>query len=301
MSLENRDAGGLEDDVLAITWFIRAVLVLVVAGLCLKAYLLYSKRIYRGTTTIRGKTVIVTGSNAGIGKETAKELARRKARVILACRNVHRAQKAAQDIFAETGETVVVKQLDLCSFKSVRAFAEDIIRTEPRLDVLINNAGACLFFADKLILTEDGYEVGLQSNYLGHFLLTILLTELLKKSAPSRVVNLSSVLHHFGTTWRIEEQAKGTYGWRTPLLTYCNTKMAMVLFTRALAPRLKMHGVTVNAVHPGAVNTGIAGEERLIAYLFRILVNLYGKVTGALVFCFLFSFCVEKGAGSAGL
>lgn len=209
MSLENRDAGGLEDDVLAITWFIRAVLVLVVAGLCLKAYLLYSKRIYRGTTTIRGKTVIVTGSNAGIGKETAKELARRKARVILACRNVHRAQKAAQDIFAETGETVVVKQLDLCSFKSVRAFAEDIIRTEPRLDVLINNAGN---IPDKLILTEDGYEVGLQSNYLGHFLLTILLT-----------------------------------------------------------------GVTVNAVHPGAVNTGIAGEERLIAYLFRILVNLYGK------------------------
>nr|XP_054933599.1 retinol dehydrogenase 12-like [Dermacentor andersoni] len=210
----------------------------------------------------------------GIGKETAKELARRKARVILACRNLQRAQKAARDIFAETGEAVVVKQLDLCSFKSVRAFAEDVVRTEPRLDVLINNAGN---IPDKLMLTEDGYEVGLQSNYLGHFLLTILLTELLKKSAPSRVVNLSSVLHHFGTTWRIEEQAKGTYGWRTPLLTYCNTKMAMVLFTRALAPRLKIHGVTVNAVHPGAVDTGIAGEERLIAYLFRILVNFYGR------------------------
>ncbi|XP_070387586.1 uncharacterized protein [Dermacentor albipictus] len=236
MRLDN--GGGLEDDALAITWFIRAALVLVVAGLCLKAYVLYSKRVYRGTTTMSGKTVIVTGGNAGIGKETAKELARRKARVILACRNMQRAQKAARDIFAETGEAVVVKQLDLCSFKSVRAFAEDVVRTEPRLDVLINNAGN---IPDKLMLTEDGYEVGLQSNYLGHFLLTILLTELLKKSAPSRVVNLSSVLHHFGTTWRIEEQAKGTYGWRTPLLTYCNTKMAMVLFTRALAPRLKIH------------------------------------------------------------
>ncbi|XP_065311226.1 retinol dehydrogenase 12-like isoform X3 [Dermacentor albipictus] len=272
MRLDN--GGGLEDDALAITWFIRAALVLVVAGLCLKAYVLYSKRVYRGTTTMSGKTVIVTGGNAGIGKETAKELARRKARVILACRNMQRAQKAARDIFAETGEAVVVKQLDLCSFKSVRAFAEDVVRTEPRLDVLINNAGN---IPDKLMLTEDGYEVGLQSNYLGHFLLTILLTELLKKSAPSRVVNLSSVLHHFGTTWRIEEQAKGTYGWRTPLLTYCNTKMAMVLFTRALAPRLKIHGVTANAVHPGAVDTGIAGEERLIAYLFRILVNFYGR------------------------
>ncbi|KAL1434709.1 hypothetical protein MTO96_011410 [Rhipicephalus appendiculatus] len=172
----------------------RWALVLVVAGLCIKVHQLYNKGIYRGTVSMLGKTVIVTGSNSGIGKETAKELARRKARVILACRNVQRAHKAAQDIFADTGETVVVKQLDLCSFKSVRAFAEDIIRTEPRLDVLINNAGN---IPDKLLLTEDGYEVGLQSNYLGHFLLTILLTELLKKSAPSRVVNLSSVLHHF--------------------------------------------------------------------------------------------------------
>nr|XP_037272155.1 retinol dehydrogenase 12-like [Rhipicephalus microplus] len=228
-----------------------------------------------------GKTVIVTGSNSGIGKETAKELARRRARVILACRNVQRAHKAAQEIFADTGETVLVKQLDLCSFKSVRLFAEDIIRTESRLDVLVNNAGNIpgkyIAAANKLLLTEDGYEVGLQSNYLGHFLLTILLTELLKKSAPSRVVNMSSVLHHFGTTWRLEEQAKGTYTWRTPLLTYCNAKMAMVLFTRALAPRLKPHGVTVNAVHPGAVNTGIAGEERLIAYLFRVLLAFYGR------------------------
>lgn len=255
-------------------WLMRGALVLVVAGLYIKAYQLYSKGIYRGTATMRGKTVIVTGSNAGIGKETAKELARRKARVILACRNLQRAHQAAQDIFADTGETVVVKQLDLCSFESVRAFAEDVLRTESRLDVLINNAGN---IPDKLLLTEDGYEVGLQSNYLGHFLLTILLTELLKKSAPSRVVNMSSLLHHFGTTWRLEEQAKGTYKWRTPLLTYCNTKMAMVLFTRALAPRLKPHGVTVNAVHPGAVNTGIAGGERLIAYLFRILVNFYGR------------------------
>ncbi|XP_075535241.1 retinol dehydrogenase 12-like isoform X3 [Dermacentor variabilis] len=214
MSLDN--GGGLEDDALEITWLIRAALVLVVAGLCLKAYVLYSKRVYRGTTTMSGKTVIVTGGNAGIGKETAKELARRKARVILACRNLQRAQAAARDIFAETGEAVVVKQLDLCSFKSVRAFAADVVRTEPRLDVLINNAGN---IPDKLMLTEDGYEVGLQSNYLGHFLLTILLT-----------------------------------------------------------------GVTVNAVHPGAVDTGIAGEERLIAYLFRILVNFYGRFLLVLIF-----------------
>ncbi|KAL3219481.1 hypothetical protein MRX96_005774 [Rhipicephalus microplus] len=280
MTLVHADAVG---DVFVGSRLVRCALVVVVAGLLVKVYQLYNKGIYRGNVSMLGKTVIVTGSNSGIGKETAKELARRRARVILACRNVQRAHKAAQEIFADTGETVLVKQLDLCSFKSVRLFAEDIIRTEPRLDVLVNNAGnipgkyiaaasraplaahngvALLAMQTSCFSPKDGYEVGLQSNYLGHFLLTILLTELLKKSAPSRVVNMSSVLHHFGTTWRLEEQAKGTYTWRTPLLTYCNAKMAMVLFTRALAPRLKPHGVTVNAVHPGAVNTGIAGGRK---------------------------------------
>ncbi|KAK8783070.1 hypothetical protein V5799_015592 [Amblyomma americanum] len=268
------DPSGVADADACVSPSVRVALAVVAVVLCLKAYVLCTKGVYRGSRTMHGKTAIVTGSNSGIGKETAKELARRGARVILACRSAERAQRAAQEIFADSGRTVVVKHLDLCSFRSVRAFAEDIVKSETRLDVLINNAGN---IPDELLFTEDGYEVGLQSNYLGHFLLTILLTDLLKKSAPSRVINLSSVLHHFGTTWRLEEQAKGTYPWRTPLLTYCNTKMAMVLFTKALARRLKPLGVTVNAVHPGAVNTGIAGEERLIAYLFGLLVNFFGK------------------------
>lgn len=271
-------AMGVEPDDLASAWtrFLRVLLVALVAALCLKVYLVYVKGIYRSTKRMDGKTVIVTGSNAGIGKETAKELARRGARVILACRNMERARKAAQDIYEDTGATVIVKQLDLCSFKSVRAFADDVIKTEPRLDVLINNAGN---IPDHLTFTEDGYEVGMQSNYLGHFLLTILLTDLLKKSAPSRVINLSSVLHHFGTTWKLEDQAKGNSAWWIPLLVYCNTKMAMLVITKALAWRLKPHGVTVNAVHPGAIYTGIAGEKRFIAYAFKLIVTFYGKTT----------------------
>lgn len=269
-------ATGVELDALGAAWtrLLRTLLVVVVAALCLKVYLVCVKGIYKSTKRMEGKTVIVTGSNAGIGKETAKELARRGARVILACRNMDRAKKAAHDIYLDTGETVIVKQLDLCSFKSIRAFAEDVVKTEPRLDVLVNNAGN---IPDHLTFTEDGYEVGMQSNYLGHFLLTILLTDLLKRSAPSRVINLSSVLHHFGTTWRLEDQAKGKSAWWTPLLVYCNTKMAMLVITKALARRFKPHGVTVNAVHPGAIHTGIAGEKRLIAYVFGLIVTFYGK------------------------
>uniref|UniRef100_A0A1S4LA05 Uncharacterized protein n=2 Tax=Ixodes scapularis TaxID=6945 RepID=A0A1S4LA05_IXOSC len=109
-----------------------------------------------------------------IGKETAKELARRKARVILACRNINKGQEAANEIFLETQQAVVVKHLDLSSLKSVRDFARDIVFTEPRLDVLINNAGMTLV-DDQLHLTEDGYELAFQTNYLGHFLLTMLL------------------------------------------------------------------------------------------------------------------------------
>ncbi|KAH6940180.1 hypothetical protein HPB50_026154 [Hyalomma asiaticum] len=108
----------------------------------------------------------------GIGKATAMELARRKARVILACRNTEKARSAAQEILDSTGRSVVVKQLDLASFKSVNDFCDDILRTETRLDVLINNAG--IVTESKAVqLTEDGYELCYQSNYLSHYLLTM--------------------------------------------------------------------------------------------------------------------------------
>ncbi|XP_077556819.1 retinol dehydrogenase 11-like isoform X3 [Haemaphysalis longicornis] len=219
--------------------------VVAAAALCLKLYLTWIKAVYKGTSRMDGKTVIVTGSNSGIGKEAAKELARRGARVILACRNSERAADAARDIFLETGNKVVFKKLDLSSFKSVREFADDVKRTEPRLDVLINNAG--------------------------------IFPDLLKKSAPSRVVNLTSILHHLGTTFRLEDQAKGTHPWMSSLLVYCNSKIAMIAFTRTLAAKLKPHGVTVNAVNPGAVNTTIANKESFLAWIGRRLFDLFGK------------------------
>lgn len=253
------------------TW---TILVTVISLLGIKLYLALTTGIYRGSGQLQGKTVIITGANAGIGKEAAKELAKRGARVILACRNVDKGQRAAKEIDAEVGRSVTVKRLDLCSFKSVRQFADDVLRTEERLDVLVNNAG---IFPDRIQTTGDGYEECLQANYLGHFLLTICLIELLKKSAPSRVINLSSYLHHLGSVHRLEEQARGTHPWLTPTLAYCNSKMAMLSFTTQIAQKLKPYHVTVNAVHPGIVSTGIANRESLVTLFIRFCYNTIGK------------------------
>jgi retinol dehydrogenase-14 len=140
-----------------------------------------------------GKTAIVTGANTGIGKETAAEFAKRGARVIMACRNLNQAEAAMKEIVQNTGnKSVVVTHLDLASLKSVRAFAEDV-KNEARLDILINNAG--VFNLPAFSKTQDGFEMTMGVNHFGHFLLTNLLLDLLKQSAPSRVVVVSSVLH----------------------------------------------------------------------------------------------------------
>ncbi|CAN7941078.1 unnamed protein product [Ixodes pacificus] len=248
---------------------------LVVFVLCLKVYNYCIKGVCTSPQQMDGKTVIITGGNAGIGKETAKELARRKARVILACRNTNKGQEAANEIFLETQQAVVVKHLDLSSLQSVRDFARDIVFTEPRLDVLINNAGMALE-DDQLHLTEDGYELAFQTNYLGHFLLTMLLLDLLKKTAPSRVVNVSSGLHHVGATDRMEERIRGTLR-SSPTLTYSHTKMANLMFTIELAKRLKNDGVTVNALHPGMIETGISDGLVGRDLYFRINFWIFGK------------------------
>ncbi|CAN7943294.1 unnamed protein product [Ixodes pacificus] len=250
---------------------------LVVLVLCLKLYNYCIKGVCTSPQQMDGKTVIITGGNAGIGKETAKELARRKARVILACRNINKGQEAANEIFRETQQTVVVKHLDLSSLKSVRDFARDIVSSEQRLDVLINNAGMALV-DDKLQLTEDGYELAFQTNYLGPFLLTMLLLDLLKKTAPSRVVNVSSALHHAGATDRMEERIRGTLR-SSPTSTYNHTKMANLMFTIELAKRLKNDGVTVNALHPGVMETGLSDGLLGRNLLFRINFWIYGKAS----------------------
>ena len=204
----------------------------------------------RSTERMDGKTVIITGGNTGIGKETAIDLAERGARVILACRDLSRAEAAMRDIRKKSqSELVVYRHLDLASLASVRQFSEHILQEVSGIHVLINNAGVMFPPYTK---TEDGYELQFAVNHLGHFLLTHLLLDRIKSSAPSRILAVSSHAHYTGNLdftdmmWTKRYQAQ---------LAYCRSKLANVMFARELAKRLAGTGVTVYSIHPGSVNT----------------------------------------------
>ncbi|KAM4572377.1 retinol dehydrogenase 13-like [Odontesthes bonariensis] len=197
-----------------------------------------------------GKTILITGANTGIGKETAVDLAKRGARIILACRDMDRANKAAQDVRKRSGnDNVIVKKLDLASLESVRHFAKDILANEQRLDVLINNAGVMSCPQWK---TEDGFEMQFGVNHLGHFLLTNCLLDLIKKSAPSRIVNVSSLAHERGQIYFDDINQEKDY---RPWKSYAQSKLANVLFTRELSKRLQGTGVATYSLHPGIIRT----------------------------------------------
>ncbi|KAL7630052.1 UNVERIFIED_CONTAM: hypothetical protein RMT77_019821 [Armadillidium vulgare] len=139
---------------------------------------------------LNGKTVIITGASAGIGKEAAFNLANRGAQVILACRNLEKAEKVKEWIVSSTGnKNVICRHLELSDLDSVRKFAEETLEREKRLDVLVNNAG---ILHSRKILSKQNFELTLAVNHYGHFLLTNLLLDLIIKSKPSRIINVSS-------------------------------------------------------------------------------------------------------------
>lgn len=241
------------------------------------SHLFEAPKMCSSTASMVGKTVIITGATSGIGFETAKELARRKARVILACRDVDKANGIAQLISDETKQAVVVKRLVLDSFESVQEFCDDVNRSEDRLDVLINNAGL-INSSTELTYTKDGFEACFQTNHLSPVLLSLLLLEKLRKSAPSRIVNVSSDSHSIGDVSELEEKARGRRTLRTPFAVYANSKLAMCLYTVALALKVKDTGVTVNSLHPGLVQTPIASHGSLLRkLLFYALAHAKGK------------------------
>ncbi|XP_006186504.1 retinol dehydrogenase 12 isoform X1 [Camelus dromedarius] len=219
----------------------------------------------RTNVQLPGKVVVITGANTGIGKETARELARRGARVYIACRDVLKGESAASEIRADTKNSqVLVRKLDLSDTKSIRAFAEGFLAEEKQLHILINNAGVMMCPYSK---TADGFETHLGVNHLGHFLLTHLLLEQLKKSAPARVVNLSSVVHHAGKIRFHDLQGEKYYNRG---FAYCHSKLANVLFTRELAKRLQGTGVTTYAVHPGVVRSELVRHSFLLCLLWQL-------------------------------
>ena len=197
-----------------------------------------------------GKTVIVTGANTGIGKETALDMAKRGARVILACRDMDRANTAAEHIRKLSGNgNVDVEKLDLASFDSIREFSEKINSKEEKIDILINNAGIMMCPKWK---TKDGFEMQFGTNHLGHFLLTNLLLDKIKSSAPSRIINVSSLAHEKGNMNWDDLNWEQSY---EPQEAYRQSKLANVLFTKELATKLKGTDVVTFSLHPGVVRT----------------------------------------------
>jgi len=198
-----------------------------------------------------GKVCLVTGANSGIGKETARRLADLGGTVVMVCRNKGKGEKALADIAKTRGGPVELMLADLASFESVRSLAKGFLEKHNSLHVLVNNAGGVILSRS---LTVDGIETTFQVDYLSHFLLTNLLLEILKKSAPSRIVNVSSAAHYSGHLDLDDLPMKNGYG---TMRAYSRAKLAQVLFTYELARRLQGTGVTANCLHPGVVATNI--------------------------------------------
>ena len=206
-----------------------------------------------------GKVVLVTGANAGLGLAASKVFARHGARVLLACRNQHKAQAAADELRAEVGGDVDVDivPLDLASLTSVSAAAKVVRDRESRLDLLINNAG---LMAIDQSTTEDGFEMQLGVNHLGHFALTAQLAPLLLSTPASRIVTMSSMGHRAGRL-RLDDlffEQRGYDRWRP----YFQSKLANLLFTAELHRRLRQAGAETIALaaHPGGSRTDLGFE-----------------------------------------
>eukprot|EP00854_Cymbomonas_tetramitiformis_P023569 gene23569-28543_t len=201
---------------------------------------------------LAGKVAIVTGSNTGIGKETARELARKGAYVIVACRSKTKGLAAVKEIEQETGGRVEFVSLDLASFSSIRQFAEDISTRGLPVHLLVNNAGvmACPFG-----LTEEDIEMQFGVNHVGHHLLTKLLLPLLENSAPSRIVTVSSAASFIpeyleGQAFNLTDVFASHEERYVPMAAYGRSKLANVLFTLELNKRLAGKKVFANALHP---------------------------------------------------
>ncbi len=201
---------------------------------------------------MHGKTVLITGANQGIGKASAIALGKMGAQLVLVCRNEEKARAAITDIQAATGRNdVELVVADMASQADVRRAAAEFKAKHDRLDVLLNNAGVLV---TSRRLTKDGIEETLAINHLAYFLLTNLLLDVLKKSAPSRIVSVSSTAHR-GSRMRWDDLQYANTKYRA-FNVYAQSKLANILFTTELARRLEGTRVTANCLHPGVIASG---------------------------------------------
>ena len=199
---------------------------------------------------IKGKTCLITGATSGIGMQTAIALAKSGARVVITSRDTEKGLITKNDIIRITGNTdVEMMECDLASFSSIRSFANSFKSKYPHLHILINNAGT---WQTKRTLSADGIELTLATNLLAPFLLTNLLLEHIKQSAPARIINVASHAHKWA---KLDfDNLEGDKVFKN-MQIYGQSKIALILFSVKLAEMLKDTGVTVNSLHPGVVAT----------------------------------------------
>ncbi|NND10614.1 MAG: SDR family oxidoreductase [Flavobacteriaceae bacterium] len=218
--------------------------------------------------SMTNKICVISGATSGIGKETAKALALKGAHVVVVGRNMKRCARTVKTIKKKTGNTNVdYLCADLSDLSQVRDLAKQLKQDYPRIDVLINNAGA---FYDPRLETADGYEMTLALNYLSPFLLTTLLIDSLKASEQGRIVNVASSSHYVGKINFEDIQYTKNYH---AIPVYAQSKLALVLFTKELAERLKDTKITVNTLCPGLVATNFRKNNGWLRFYVRKFVK----------------------------
>ncbi len=217
---------------------------------------------------MKDKIILITGGNSGIGKATAIALAKMGATVVIGCRNKERGMQAVEEIKKESGNNrVELLVIDLASLRSVRNAADEFKSRFSRLDVLINNAGV---FIRNREVTEDGLEKTFQTNYLSHFLLTHLLLDKLKASAPSRIISVAS--KHGGLKINFEDlQTEKNYSF---FKAVGPTKLELIHFTKRIAQELAGTGVTANCLHPGLAKSNLLNDiPAFTRFLFKLMMS----------------------------
>lgn len=217
---------------------------------------------------LAGKTCLVTGANSGIGKITAIELAKQKARVIMLCRNLLKAEEAREDIFRQSGNmNVHILLCDLSSQRQIQEAAETFEKTYRSLDVLINNAGVIL--GNKRQETEDGIEKTFAVNHLAPYSLSLLLLELLRKSPAGRIITVSSEAHRYAR-FHMDDLQLRRHSFNG-LNAYAISKLCNIWFTRRLAQLTSGSNLLVNCLHPGFVGSNFGqGASPLFKTLLKL-------------------------------